>query len=79
LNLKKTKVISNTGMSQFTVNGENIEVVKHFNLLGSMIEEDGSCGREVERRLALGRAAMVGLSKIWKDKDLRVATKGRLV
>ena len=29
--------------------------------------------------MALGRAAMIGLSKIWKDKDLKIAVKCRLV
>ena len=31
------------------------------------------------RRLALGRAAMTGLSKIWKDKDITITTKCRTV
>ena len=31
------------------------------------------------RRLALGRAAMTGLTKIWKDKDITITTKCRIV
>ena len=79
LNIKKTKVMSNSSLSTFSANGEDIEVVKNFNLLGSMLSHDGSCEGELSRRLALGRASMAGLRKIWKDRDLMVATKLRLV
>ena len=34
---------------------------------------------EILRRLALGRAAMTGLNKIWKDKDITISTKCRIV
>ena len=79
LNLKKTKVIFNTKMINFDIRGENIEVVDHFSLLGSIIEADCSCKKELSKRLALGRAAMTGLSEIWKDKDLKIAVKCRSV
>ena len=67
LNVKKTKVMANTKIDSFCVNHENIEVVNSFVLLGSIIEEDGDCRLEIARRLALGRVAMAGLEKIWKD------------
>lgn len=79
LNIKKTKVLSNSGMTTFTANNENIEVVDHFVFLGSVIDEDSGCTRELTRRLALGRSAMIGLARIWKDRDLSVATKVRVV
>ena len=73
LNLKKTKVISNTKMTKFEVRVEKKEMVEHLSLLGSMIEENGSCKKELSKRLALGRAALTELSKIWKDKGLKIA------
>jgi len=33
----------------------------------------------VTRRLAVGRAAMSGLQRVWKDRGLSVNTKARLV
>jgi len=64
LNLKKTKVMSNTEMDTFKVGDEIVEVVQYFNILRSIIEEDGGCQREVTRKLALGRAAMSGLLRV---------------
>jgi len=66
-------------MDTFIVGDENIEVVQYFNLLGSIIDEDGGCKREVTRRLALGRVAVIGLQIVWKDRSLSVKTKARLV
>ena len=37
------------------------------------------CKGEILKRLALGRAAMTGLNKIWKDKDIIMTTKCRIV
>jgi len=54
LNLKKTKVTSNTGIKTFKVGGQDIEVVQYFNILGSIIDKDRGCQREMTRRLALG-------------------------
>ena len=79
LNIKKTKVMANGILPTFNTAKGAIEVVDHFNLLGSVIESAGGCGMELARRLALGRAAMGGLSKIWRDKDISICTKIRLV
>jgi len=77
---KKTKVLSITEMDTFKVGGKNIEVVQYLNLLGSVIDEDGGSQRKVTRRLALGRAAMSGLQRVWKDRSLSFNnTKARLV
>ena len=64
LNLKKTKIMSSTGMRTFKTKDGDIEVVNHFNLLGSVLDEDGGYGRELMRRLAMGRAMMTGLMRI---------------
>jgi hypothetical protein len=75
LNIKKTKVMSNAAMDTFTVYNEEIEVVENFNLLGATIEGKGDCSTEIKRRLVLGRVAMVGLDKIWKDKNISTSKK----
>ena len=69
LNLKKTKIISTEEIEEFEVDGEKVGVVRDVIFLGAKIEDSGSCKGEILRRLALGRAAMTGLTKIWKDKD----------
>ena len=79
LNLKKTKVMSTEEMEEFELDGENVEVVRDFVFLGAKIEDSDSCKGELSRLLALGRAAMTGLNKIWKDKDITITTKCRIV
>ena len=79
LNLKKTKIMSTEEIEEFEVDGEKIGVVRDFIFLGAKIEDSGSCKGEILRRLALGRAAMTGLTKIWKDKDITITTKCRIV
>ena len=70
--------MTNTGLDSFLANGSNIEVVKSFVLLGSTIEAEGDCRVELRRRMALGKAAMGALDKIWRDRDITVATKIKL-
>ena len=71
--------MSTEEIDEFEVHGEKVGVVRDFVFLGAKIDDSGSCKGEILRRLALGRAAMTGLSKIWKDKDITITTKCRIV
>ena len=71
--------MSTEEMEEFELDGENVEVVRDFVFLGAKIEDSGSFKGYILRRLALGRAAMTGLNKIWKDKDITITTKCRIV
>ena len=71
--------MSTIALNDFDLDGTNIEIVKDFIFLGSKIEDSSTCKGEILRRLALGRAAMAGLNKIWKDRDITTATKCRIV
>ena len=79
LNIGKTKVLSSVPLSSFEVDGMDIEVVHSFNFLGSTISDDGDCSKEIIRRTILGKVAMKGLQRVWKDRDISLATKVRLV
>ena len=79
LNLGKTKVMKTGNMDEFTINGEKIEQVESFIFLGSNVNKVADCGREIQRRLTLGRTAMTNLTKIWKCRDVRLTTKRRIV
>ena len=46
---------------------EKIDEVDEFNYLGSLITKDGSCKKEVRRRLALARTTTLNLAAIWKS------------
>jgi hypothetical protein len=81
LNVKKTKVMCNTGGGEgvFTLDGEEIELVNNYTFLGTTVEIQGQCSTEIKRRVGMGRSAMVGLNKIWKDKNVTNSTKKHLV
>ena len=80
LNIKKTKYMTTVAdEGNLDLHGEQVEQVKTFNFLGSMISVDGSCKQEVVRRLAIARTTMSSLQRVWKDHDLSVQTKKRIV
>uniref|UniRef100_W5MW18 Uncharacterized protein n=1 Tax=Lepisosteus oculatus TaxID=7918 RepID=W5MW18_LEPOC len=70
INIKKTKIMTTAGNGEvkITINSEDIECVKVFCFLGSMIE-----------RIALGRSAMSSMHQIWKSKDISLTTKCKMV
>ena len=78
-NVKKTKVMTTATWENFEVDGETIEVVSSFTFLGSMIEKEGRSDIEIRRRVTMGKTAMNGLGRIWKDKYVSRETKKRLV
>ena len=79
LNVGKTKIMTTANIESFTIDGSSIEVVNSFNFLGSTIERTGGCTKEIGRRIALGKAAMINLTKLWKDRDISTSTKVMLV
>ena len=44
--------------------GEKVEAVTDFILLGSKITADGDCNHEIKRRLLLGRKAMTNIDSV---------------
>jgi len=79
LNLNKTRILTTTGDKIFEIEGNRIEVVQNYILLGARIDEDGKCLEEVKRRIAIGKKAMTKLDKVMKDRDISRETKIRLV
>ena len=79
LNVGKTKVMTTGNIGDVTVDGKDIEVVTNFVLLGALITKDGLCEKEVRRSIAMGKAAMGGLTSIWTDRGVTMETKVKLV
>ena len=52
-------------ITSWEIDGETMETVADFIVLGSKITADGDCGHEIKRRLLLGRKAMTNLD--WLD------------
>ena len=70
LNIQKTKIMTN---------GETMETMTDFILLGSKITADGDCSHEIKRCLLLERKAMTNLDSILKSRDITLPTKVHLV
>ena len=66
-------------ITSWQIDGETMETVTDFNLLGSKITADGDCSHEIRRRLLLGRKAMTNLDSILKSRDITLPTKVCLV
>ena len=56
------------------IDGEIMETVRDFVILGSKITADGDCSHEIKRWLLLWRKAMTNLDRILKNRD--IANKG---
>ena len=69
LNLQKTKIMASSPITSWEIDGETVEAVSDFILLGSKITADGDCSHEIKRRLLLGRKVMTNLDSILKSRD----------
>ena len=56
-----------------------MEVVTGFIFLGSKITADGDCSHEIQRHLILGKKAMTDLDSIFKNRDITLLTKAKIV
>ena len=79
LNIQKTKIMAYGPITSWQIDGETMETVTDFIVLGSKITADGDCSHEIKRRLLLGRKAMTNLDSILKSRDITLPTKVHLV
>ena len=61
LNIQKTKIMASGPITSWEIDGETMETVRDFILLGSKITADGDCSHEVKKCLLFGRKAMTNL------------------
>ena len=79
LNIQKTKIMASGLITSWEIDGETVETVSDFTLLGSKITADGDCSHEIKRRLLLGRKVMTNLDSILKSRDITLPTNICLV
>ena len=79
LNIQKTKIMASGAITSWQIDGETVETVSDFILLGSKLTADGDCSHEIKRCLLLGRKVMSNLDSILKSRDITLPTKVRLV
>ena len=66
-------------ITSWEIDGETVETVSDFILLGSKITADGDCSHEIKRCLLLKRKVMTNLDSIFKSRDITLPTKVHLV
>ena len=82
LNTKKAKVMKvqqNSSDGGIVIDGETVETVTKFKYLGAIFTSNGDDSTEVKRRICIARNATVALGTIWKDKNISLATKKRVL
>ena len=75
LNIQKTKIMASGPITSWQIDGETMETVTDFILLGSKITADGDCSHEIKRCLLLGKKVMTNINSILKSRDVTLATK----
>ena len=64
LNIQKTKIMVSSPISSWQIDGETMETVTDFIVLGSKITADGDYSHEIKRSLLLERKAVTNLDSI---------------
>ena len=64
-------------ITSWQIEGENVQTVSDFILLGTKITEDGDCSHEIKRCLLHERKAMTNLDSILKCRDITLTTMVR--
>ena len=73
------KIMASGPITSWQIEGETMETMTDFILLGSKIPANGDCSHEIKRYLVLGRKAMTNLDSILKSRDITLSTKIHLV
>ena len=79
LNIQKTKVMASNPITSWQIDGETMETVRDFIILGSKITANCDYGHEIKRHLLLGRKAITNQDSILKSRDIPLPTQFCLV
>ena len=79
LNIQKTKIMASCPITSWQIDGETMETVVDFILLGFEITANGDGSLEIKRHLLLGRKVMIILDSMFKSREITLPTKIHLV
>ena len=71
--------MASSPITSWQIDGETMETVTDFIVLGSKITADGNCSHEIKRHFLLGRKSMTNLDRVLKSKDITLPIKVHLV
>ena len=66
-------------ITSWQIEGDKVEKVTGFILLGSKITEDTDSSHEIKRCLLLGRKGITNLNSVLKSRDITLPTKVHIV
>ena len=73
------KIMASGPITSWKIDGETVETVSDFFVLGSKITADDDCSHEIKICLLFGRKVMSNLDRIFKSRDITLPTKVHLV
>ena len=77
--IQNSKIMSSGLFTSWKIDGETMETVTDFILLGFRITADGDCSHEIERNLLLGRKAMTNIDSVLKSRDVTLSIKAHII
>ena len=78
LSIQETKIMASGPINSWQIDGEIMETVPVFIVLGFKITADGDCSHGIKRHLLLRRKVMTNLGSILKSRDSTLAPKVHL-
>ena len=75
LNIQKPKIMASSPITSWQIDGQKVETVSDFILLGSKINADSDYSHKIKRHLLLGRKAMTNPDSVLKSRDIILPTK----
>ena len=79
LNTQKTKVMASGPITSWQIDGETVETVTNFIILGSKITADGDCSHEIKRHLLLEKKVITNLDSILESRNIILPTNVHIV
>ena len=80
LDIQKTKIMASGPITSCQIDGKQWLYFGGLQLGAQItITADSNCSHEIKRRLLLGRKVMTNLDSIFKNRDITLPTKVRLV
>ena len=71
--------MASSPITSWQIDGETVEVVSDFIVLGSKITADADCSHEIKRRLLLGSKVTTNLDTMLKSRDITLPAKVCLI
>ena len=75
LNIQKMNIMASGPITSWQIDGETVDTVLDFIILGSKITADGVCSHEIKRHLLFGRKVMTNLDNVLKSRHITLPTK----